>query len=159
MPRGTKCAVLVFAFGSRMGRKKDLSELGKRGPGRKAKKQQPPELPARVKERASLGVKKLGGRSRLRSKRRAAKLAAKVVQVVQEEQRRRGKKLPKVADLEEVQIERSKQEKRPEDPEDLQPPIFSDENFSWLKPVDGKKVRVEDILATNDDCLEKNSGT
>ena len=140
-----------------MGRKKDLNELGKRGPGRKAKKQQPPELPVRLKEKDSIGIKKLGGRIRQRSKRRAVKLAAKVMQA---EQKRNGKKkLFKATDVEEMRIESSKQEERPESPEDLQPLVFSDENLSWLRPVDNKEVHARNLLSEDDGSLEKSTGT
>lgn len=65
-----------------MGRKKDWKELGKRGPGRKARKQQPPELPAHLREKdeAPLGVKKLGGRIKQRARRRAVREAVKAME-------------------------------------------------------------------------------
>ncbi len=85
-----------------MGRKKDLNELGKRGPGRKSKKQKPPQLPAHLKEKedaAHLGVKKkLGGRIKQRAKKRAFKVAMKAVE---SEKKERRKASVKVKDLEE----------------------------------------------------------
>lgn len=140
-----------------MGRKKDLNELGKRGPGRKAKKQQPPELPVRLKEGDSIGIKKLGGRIRQRSKRRAIKLAAKVLLA---EQKRKGKKkLSKAVDVEKMQIESSIQEESSESLEGLQPPVFSDENRSWLKPVDGENMQTHDLLSEEDGSSQKSTGT
>ena len=66
-----------------MGRKKDWSELGKRGPGRKAKKQQAPELPSHLVEKEEvLGVrKKLGGRIKQRRRKRALREAVRATEL------------------------------------------------------------------------------
>lgn len=62
-----------------MGRVKDFKELGKKGPGRKARKQGDPSMPAAVKnlKTGSVGKikKKLGGRIRQRTKKRLLNLA------------------------------------------------------------------------------------
>ncbi|XP_071509461.1 uncharacterized protein [Diadema antillarum] len=57
-----------------MGRKKDRSELGKRGPGRKARKQEEPLLPRHLKNSAEAGKSKNASR---RARKRAAKKADK----------------------------------------------------------------------------------
>ena len=77
-----------------MGRKKDLKELGKRGPGRKAKKQpQPPVLPGTEKEERLLKVKKgVGGRIKQRARRRVTKLAAMALEREQRRKKAGGRK-------------------------------------------------------------------
>lgn len=60
-----------------MGRVKDLKELGKRGPGRKAKKQPDPEVPVQRSSDALHGrvKKRTGGRIMQRGRKRIAKVA------------------------------------------------------------------------------------
>ena len=73
-----------------MGRKKDLKELGKRGPGRKAKKQPAPEILAHLKPDAESGLKvkkSLGGRIKQRARKRAVKLAAKAIEMEQKKKK------------------------------------------------------------------------
>ena len=60
-----------------MGRVKDFKQLGKKGPGRKARKQGDPSIPAALREdkKTDKVKKKLGGRIRQRTKKRLLNLA------------------------------------------------------------------------------------
>lgn len=124
-----------------MGRKKDVKELSKRGPGRKAKKQQPPELPVGLKgAEASLKTTKVtGGRIKQRVRRRAAKAAMRAFEIEQKQQARsKRKKMALSARPDEsinskvgVAVKRNSAKSR-------RPQLFSDDNQSWLKPVTPK---------------------
>ena len=72
-----------------MGRKKDLKELGQRGPGRKARKQKDPPLPgsSKVKVKTDPVKKYVGGHIIQRARKRGMKRAAQ--QLLKE---RRGKR-------------------------------------------------------------------
>ncbi len=76
-----------------MGRKKDWKELGTRGPGRKARKQQAPVLPPHLKEEEpALGVKRVGGRIKQRGKKRALKEAVRAMEAERKKKVKKGKK-------------------------------------------------------------------
>jgi len=112
-----------------MGRLKDRSELkGKRGPGRKSKKQSDPSLPPLVVEKISkengLGVKSgrvVGGKIRQRHARKARFLAAVTAMRDESKKKSRRKSKPEAEEI------------------DYTPPEviggFSDENRQWLKPI------------------------
>ena len=118
-----------------MGRIKEKKDLqGRRGPGKKAKKQSDPSLPPSLSERSSdvanlKSVKQggVGGRIKQRARRRARLIAA--VKATREEasHRKREKQkakseisLPSPADTHSVPV---------------MPHGFSDENQTWLKPI------------------------
>ena len=112
----------------KMGRHKDLKELrGKRGRGRKLKKQGNPKLPsaleAIVTETSARGVKaKTGGRIKQRVRKRAARMA--ILKALHKEKSRR--KASKRNEL--VESMSDDEAARVVEP-------FSDENQSWLMPA------------------------
>ncbi|PIK50672.1 hypothetical protein BSL78_12454, partial [Apostichopus japonicus] len=140
-----------------MGRKKDKSDLGKRGPGRKARKQQDPQFSAKL-----LGTddtdKKVGHRARLRAAKRKSKKEARQQD---KETRALKKNLPVVAEskddellddnssndsgLEDVELEAAKGAARG----------FTDENKGWLQPLDKKTL---DLLSSDDDDDDDDEG-
>lgn len=121
-----------------MGRHKDRKELqGKRGPGRKTKKQRDPKLPSVLLDQdssSSLGVLKrtLGGHSKQRAKKRAAKKAAVKALQLEHAQKKSEKKKGKVM---------SGTADEPLDESVPSAPLFTDENQTWLKPVREKTAK------------------
>lgn len=117
----------------KMGRHKDRKELqGKRGPGRKSKKQGDPKLPSALSDQSSsspLGVLKMkyGGHFKQRAKKREAKKAA--VKALQLEHARRKSEKKKRKEASEAAVEA------------VSAPLFTDDNQDWLKPVEGKKTK------------------
>lgn len=119
-----------------MGRYKDLRELrGKRGHGRKAKKQADPALPSTLKASAKTPIprvkSKVGGRIKQRVRKRAVRMAMlKAVQ--REKNKRRASKKSETredsSDDEEEEISDTESAKNVAMP-------FSDENQSWLTPA------------------------
>lgn len=125
-----------------MGRFRERKDLeGRRGPGRKAKKQSGPGLPLSVAESSKsdsgLDVKhgKVGGRIKQRARKRALILAA--AKAAREEHIRR-----KRVRQERAEVIKGSSSNEPSDTEMVlseniqNPPVFSDETSkSWLKPV------------------------
>ena len=119
-----------------MGRYKDLRELrGKRGHGRKAKKQTDPTLPPTVEAKTEMSVprakSKLGGRIKQRVRKRAARVA-----MLKAMQRKRNKKRASIRKKEIRKDSSGEGEKisGDESAENVAMP-FSDENQSWLTPA------------------------
>lgn len=113
-----------------MGRIKDRNELkGRRGPGRKARKQADPSLPVFAGLEEGLGVKqgRVGGKIKQRARRRARLLAAAK------------------AAREEMILQKSRKHKTAQMSTDKSPnscvadvahsAAYSDENRTWLKPI------------------------
>ena len=113
-----------------MGRKKDLKELGQRGPGRKARKQKDPALPYTLKEAVKTdSVKKnAGGHIIQRSKKRGMKRAAQKLLKERREKRHLVKKAREEKDSDD-KVEQEVDIKRE----------FSDENKAWFQPVKKKR--------------------
>ena len=117
-----------------MGRHKDRKELkGKRGPGKKAKKQVDPKLPIALLDREKSSTtdvlkRSVGGHSKQRAKKRAAKKAAtEALQFEIIKRKKKGEELSSTAD---------------EHCEDtISAPLFTDDNQAWLKPVKDKSTK------------------
>lgn len=128
-----------------MGRKKDVKELSKRGPGRKAKKQHPPELPVGLKgaEASVRTTKAVGGRIRQRARKRAAIAAMRVFEAEEKRQTKGRRKKTALSaqpceagesdDKTAAAVKRKSAKTR-------RPQLFSDDNQDWLKPVIPKVV-------------------
>ena len=141
---------------SNMGRVKDLKELRKRGPGRKARKQPDPEAPVPLNDKTSGRVeKRTGGRIMQRARKRAAKAA--VQRVLKE---RTSSKPPRSEKKESPTKGAETMEFLPEDLVDdvsgNQP--FSDDNQLWLQMVsDDKATSEENSKTTSKDKVPKSN--
>ena len=122
-----------------MGRVKDFKDLGRKGPGRKSRKQPDPDIPAvlrQAQEKSSGKVtKKVGGHVRQRAKRR-------IVNIAREKATKKSKEIEKQSheDVEGEEEAMDIPEFLEEDLQDIgsvEP--FTDDNQSWLKPVIEKK--------------------
>lgn len=113
-----------------MGRKKDLKELRQRGPGRKARKQKDPQLPASLSQEveADKAKKKVGGHVSQRARKKAMK---KTAQQLLKERKERRKSVTK-ARCEDGGTGDTEQEVDMEQG-------FSDRNKTWLKPTTRKR--------------------
>ena len=128
-----------------MGRKKDVKELSKRGPGRKAKKQRPPELPVDLKgaEASVKTTKTIGGRIRQRARKRVAKAAMRAFEAEQKRQAKGRKKKTALSAQPSEAIEsdgKTGAAAKRKSAKTRRPQLFSDDNQSWLKPVTPKVV-------------------
>ena len=151
-----------------MGRYKDLKELrGKRGLGRKARKQADPQLPHQILEGEAKSpvpkVKsKIGGRIKQRARKKAARMA--MIKAMQREKSKR-----RAAKKDELKTsgdgnEQSSDDEVPLLVERISQP-FSDENQSWLKPAklpaakkkDGKTKSKKSVSFKKVDLLEGGS--
>ena len=148
-----------------MGRYKDLKELrGKRGLGRKARKQADPQLPPQVLEGEAESpipkVKsKIGGRIKQRARKKAARMA-----MLKAVQRKRSKRRAVKTDELKTSGDGSDQTSGDEASigrSTLQP--FSDENQSWLIPAqsaakkEGKARSKKSVSFKKSDLLEGGS--
>ena len=120
-----------------MGRYKELKDLrGKRGQGRKAKKQSDPNLPSIIEAKVDTSVpkvsSKLGGRIKQRLRKRAAKI--NMLKALQEERLKR--KASKKNQLTK-NVGKSEREETLGEGVSLEFGTlpFSDENQSWLTPA------------------------
>jgi len=119
-----------------MGRKGDYGDVErvKKGPGKKAKKQKPPSLPAPTVEAVEGVVKKVGSRAKKRAKKRDLK------------------KQGKFEKKETLPASDGEEEKESEEEEDMEDDAtsdndadtkgFTDENAEWLKPSAAKKRKL-----------------
>ena len=165
-----------------MGRSKERKDLkGRRGPGRKTKKQSEPGLPSSVAESNKsdpvLDVKhgKVGGRIKQRVRKRALLLAA--AKAARDEHIRRKQERRKRAAVIKGSSSNEEWDTEVVFGENVKnPPVFSDEtNKSWLKPVKSilkspgqpspktaKKVRVslgkQDLLSGGSDGNSSDQG-
>jgi len=134
-----------------MGRKGEFAEQVKKGPGKKAKKQKPPSLPAPTStaHEAIEGVaKKIGSRAKKRAKKRELKKT----------ERKEGKKetLP-ASDGEEVnESEDDDMEDDASSDNDGEAKGFTDENAEWLKPSAAKKRKLP--MGSDDDSDDEEGG-
>ena len=119
-----------------MGRYKDLRELrGKRGHGRKAKKQEDPALPPTIKASTETPVPRVksnvGGRIKQRVRKRAARMA--MLKAMQREMIKM--RAPKKREARESSSnEEGEEVSAAESAENVAAP-FSDENQLWLTPA------------------------
>ncbi|XP_013393927.1 25S rRNA (cytosine-C(5))-methyltransferase nop2 [Lingula anatina] len=117
-----------------MGRKRALdTERPKKGPGRKAKKQKPPELPRQLRKEVSEAKQKaLGSRAKKRLKKRLAKKEEALKEAVKATELKKKREQLQGSDGE---------SEGSADSEEVQ--AFTDENSKWLKPVKKKKLPVD----------------
>lgn len=115
-----------------MGRKGEYKEREKKGPGKKAKKQKPPGLPAPKLEGVDGVVKKLSSRQKKRAKKRELKKEEKIEK----------KEVINASDGEEEK--ESSEEEMDDDMSDNDAGTkeFTDENAEWLKPSEAKKRKL-----------------
>ena len=129
-----------------MGRYKDLKELrGKRGLGRKARKQADPQLPRQVLEGQAKSpvpkvTSKIGGRIKQRARKKATRMTMlKAMQ--REKNKRRAAKRDELKTSDDGN-EQTSDEEVPLLVERISLP-FSDENQSWLKPTKSASKKEE----------------
>ena len=119
-----------------MGRVKDFRELGKKGLGKKSRKQSDPDIPEHLKAPVDAGriKKKVGGRIKQRLRKRIIKHAAE--EMVKERKKKgdsNGQSDKDDNNTGEIQFIE----------EDLVEAVaqYTDDNSSWLKPVTEEKNR------------------
>ena len=112
-------------FSVKMGRQGNFAEKPKKGPGRKAKKQAPPNFSNLLKPAAGDDAKKLSSRQKKRLKKRVEKKADKKIV----------KPLPEKDDVSEDKEVVSEGEEQPQG--------FTDDNDQWLKPKGQKRKLME----------------
>ena len=111
-----------------MGRRGDFAEKPKKGPGRKAKKQQDPKFPGLVEPALENGEKKLSSRQKKRLKKREEKKVKKV----------------------ELKTKEESEEGEEEEIEEEDNPGFTDDNKEWLKPKGQKRKLMESDESEDD---------
>lgn len=129
-----------------MGRKGETKEMVKKGPGKKARKQKPPNLPAPTLEGVEGVVKKLSSRQKKRAKKRELK-----------KEEKKGKK--EILNASEGEEENESSEEDMEDDgsdSEAATKAFTDENAEWLKPSAAKKRKLP--MGDSDDEDDEESG-
>lgn len=127
-----------------MGRVKDFKDLGRKGPGRKSRKQQDPEIPVALRQTQEKGsgkvTKKVGGHVRQRTKRR-------IVKTVRDKAAKKSKEIEKQSheDIKGEEEAMDIPEFLEEDLQDNPVEAFTDDNQTWLKPViEKKKTKIKE---------------
>ncbi|XP_060073761.1 probable 28S rRNA (cytosine-C(5))-methyltransferase [Ylistrum balloti] len=168
-----------------MGRKRDLTNVVKSGPGRKTKKQKPPQLPGALKNAdADDSEKKLSSRQKQRAKKRLQKQQEKIEtkkkkkeEKLQQRNKKENEKPGKFArapvvnkkrKMEESESEEESDDDEVDDDEDDEDdsaeeemkPVkgYSDDNKAWLKPSTKQKLMDSDESEDDDDEDEESDG-
>ena len=133
-----------------MGRVKDFKELGKRGPGRKSKKQSDPGLEGvfeKTVEVVGKIKKKTGGRIKQRIRKRVLKKVANEVVKGKKERKRKKNDSETVDEDEQMEMmeflpEDLNNVDKEESEEGVVSSGFTDDNQTWLKPKKEKKKKL-----------------
>ncbi|XP_033764071.1 25S rRNA (cytosine-C(5))-methyltransferase nop2-like [Pecten maximus] len=166
-----------------MGRKRDLTNVVKSGPGKKTKKQKPPQVPNSVKnEDADDSEKKLSSRQKQRVKKRLQKQQEKIEikekkkeeklqQKIKKESQKPGKfaRAPVVKKKRKMEESESESEEESDDneeddeedsDEEETKPVkgYSDDNKTWLKPSSKRALMDSDESEEADEDEDESDG-